>query len=58
MTHKESLLFPTAKFSLFYDVGVDLDLSWEGGLLDIFLRLNIQELSLSIEIQVHTDIIK
>ena len=35
MTPKESLLFPTAIFVLFYDVDVDLNLTWEGELLEL-----------------------
>ena len=35
MNHQESLLSPTPTFSLFHDVGVALDLSWEGEFLDM-----------------------
>ena len=45
MTHQESLLPPTDIFKLFYDVGVDLDLAWEGEILEIESEENIQPVS-------------
>ena len=35
MNYQEILVYPTATFSLFYDVGVALDLAWEGEFLDM-----------------------
>ena len=45
MTHKESLLSPTANFSLFYDVGVALDIDWEGELLSMDSEDKLQPVS-------------
>ena len=45
MTHQESLFSPAANFLLFYDVGVALDISWEGELLDMDSEEKFQPVS-------------
>ena len=45
MTSKESFLFPTAIFVLFYDVDVALDLAWEGELLEMESEDKLQPVS-------------
>ena len=45
MTHQESLLSPTATFSLFHDVGVTLDIALEVELLDMESEENFQIVS-------------
>ena len=45
MTHKESLLSPTATFLLFYDVNVALDLDLEGELLDMDSKEKVHTVS-------------
>ena len=45
MTPKESLLSPNAIFLLFYDVDMDLDLAWEGELLEMESEYKLQPMS-------------
>ena len=45
MTSKESLLSPNAIYLPFYDVGVALDLSWEGELLEMKFEDKLQPVS-------------
>ena len=45
MTPKESFLSPTDIFFLFNDVDVDLDLAWEGELLEMDYEDKLQPVS-------------
>ena len=45
MTHQESLLSSTAIYLLFYGVDVDLDIAWEGELLDMDSEYKLQPVS-------------
>ena len=45
MNHQESLFFPTGTFLLFYDVGVDLNLAWEGKFLNMESEDKLQPVS-------------
>ena len=45
MTPKESFLSPTAIFLQFNDVNVDLDLTWEGELLNMYSDDKLQPVS-------------
>ena len=45
MTREEILLYHTAVFLIFYDLGLALDIAWEGELLEIYSEEKFQPVS-------------
>ena len=45
MTHQDNLFYPTANFSLFYDVYVALTISCEGKVLELSYENNLHKIS-------------